>query len=124
MELAIEELDVAIFLGTTRFDKERLDVETFEPPLDYLSTELGTVIRADVLGRTSADEQLGQRLQHLGGAKLSLNSDSQAFPGVFIDHGEHPECPTVAGAIGDEVISPDVILVLGAKLKARAVVEL
>ena len=42
---------------------------------------------------------------------------------MLVDQGEHPNRPAVAGAIGDEVVAPDVILIGWAQPHARSVGE-
>ncbi len=49
--------------------------------------------------------------------------DRQALPAVFIDHRQHPERLAVKGAVGGEVVAPDMATILGSEPHARAIVQ-
>jgi hypothetical protein len=54
----------------------------------------------------------------LHGGKRSSDFDSQAFPREFIDHHQQPDLSSVFKSIGNEVVRPNVILVLGTSADA------
>lgn len=58
----VETLDEGIFPATTRCDVHRFAVPVAQSLLQYVGNELGTVIAAQVVGRTS---QLDQPFQYL-----------------------------------------------------------
>ena len=64
-KLAVEGLVVAVLPRTARCDMEGLHCDPAEPVSDRLGGELAAVIRADVIGCTMADKELGQDLQHI-----------------------------------------------------------
>ena len=68
-------------------------------------------------------EQVSQHRQHIITRQLALNVDGQALPAVLVDHGQHPERLAVMGAIGDEVVTSDMTVVLGPEPHARAVIQ-
>lgn len=49
--------------------------------------------------------------------------DGQALTGELVDDGEHAECLAVMGAIHDEVVGPDVVLVRRSQPDAGPVME-
>jgi hypothetical protein len=57
------------------------------------------------------DEQVSQPLENVLAREPLGNIDRQAFPGELVHDCEHPDRPTIGGAIRDEVIAPDVIAI-------------
>jgi len=47
------------------------------------------------------------------GFQVSVNLDRKAFPGIFIQDGQHPDRPSVTGSFGYKVIAPHMIGSLG-----------
>jgi hypothetical protein len=58
-KLAIERLVVAVLPWTGLLDVEGVDAEPAQPGPDGLGDELLSLVRADVLGRSALDEQIG-----------------------------------------------------------------
>tara|TARA_R110002110_G_scaffold265183_2_gene481054 strand:+ start:1164 stop:1613 length:450 start_codon:yes stop_codon:yes gene_type:complete len=122
-ELAVEALVVAIFPRAARFDVERLHANPAEPVAHGMGGKLRAIIRSYMCWRTMTLEQIGQYRQHIVALELSLDMDRQALPAVFIDHRQHPERLAVMGAVGDEVVAPDMATILGSEPHARAIVQ-
>ncbi len=74
-QLAVKRFDVAVFPGGAGLDKQRLDLQPTQPVFDGPGTELRTIVRAEVLGRPAADEEVAKRLEDLGGAEFTLDPD-------------------------------------------------
>ena len=56
------------------------------PPYE-LGRELWPVVRAQMLGRSVASEELGQNLEHVVGSDLSSHLDRHTLPRVLVEHG-------------------------------------
>jgi hypothetical protein len=54
----------------------------------------------------------------LPGRERSSNFDCQALASEFVDHYQEPNLTAIFGSIGDEVVRPDVIFVLGTSTDA------
>ena len=73
--------------------------------------------------RTSFDEQIGKRCQHVLVVELARDDQRQAFPAGFVDDGQDPELAPVVGASFDEVVCPDMPRILWPQPDAGAVVQ-
>ena len=69
------------------------------------------------------DKQICQHLKDIDRLHLAGDHNRQAFPRVFIDHGQHLQWSTVMCPIRDEVVGPDMIAMLGTTSDAGPVVE-
>jgi hypothetical protein len=69
------------------------------------------------------DEQVKQPIDYILRGNLSLNIDSQAFPGIFVNDIEHPERFSVRRPGHYEIIAPNVILMLWTESDTGAVIE-
>ena len=74
-----------------------------------MGSELGSVVRADVIGWSVLDEQLGNAVEDAFRVQLALDRDRQALSSELIDHGQHAERPAIVGSVHDEVIRPDMV---------------
>ncbi len=119
----VEDFAVSVLPGRPRFDERRLGASGCDPGADLLSNELGTVVRTDELRDTTQDEQIGQSINDIGRVEPSCDADRQGLLGVLIDDIEHPELPTVMGAVFHEVIAPDMVAPFRTEPDAGAVVE-
>ena len=117
-ELRIEALAVAVLPGATRFDERRLRAHGVDPVPNGLCDELRPVVRPNMAGHASQDEQVGQDVDHGGRIQLPVDPDRQALPGELVDHVEHTELPPVVRPALDEVVGPDVVRALGPKTDA------
>ena len=68
-------------------------------------------------------EQLGEQGEYVVRSDAPGDQNRQAFSGVFVDHGQHPEGPAVMGAGQDEVVGPDVVWPAWPETDAGPVVE-
>ena len=55
--------------------------------------------------------------------ELPGDTDGQALAGELVDDAQHPERLSIVGAVGDEVIGPDMVGTLRPQTDARSVVE-
>ena len=122
-ELAVEALVVAVLPRTSGLDVERLNTESGQPSPHELGRGLRAVVRAQMLGRTVASEEIGQDLEHVVGSDLSSHLDCQTLPRVLVDHGQQLQGSTVVGPLTHEVVGPDMILVQRPEPDARAVAQ-
>src|SRR5579872_903969 len=107
-QFAVEAFIVAILPRASGLDKESFDPDPGEPGLDGLGRELAAVVRTNVVGRPTLSEQLCQTMQDVVGPETPGHFDRQAFPGEFVDDGEHAELAPVPRPVLDEIIGPDV----------------
>ena len=108
-EAGIEALTVSVFPWRTRFDVCGLGTHSVDPVPDGLSNELRPVVRSDVGWDTPKNEEICQQINHVGGTELSLHSDCQALPGMFIEDVQRPESLSLIGSTMHEVVAPDMI---------------
>ena len=73
---------------------------------------------ADELGSPSHGKQVTQDFHNLPGGDRSSNLDRQALAREFVDHYQEPNLSSIFGSIGDGVVRPDVIFVLGTSTDA------
>src|ERR1700756_106613 len=59
----------------------------------------------------------------MGAVYPALHMHCQTLPRVFINQVQHAHCPSIVSEGADEVVRPDVILMLGPQPHARAVIE-
>lgn len=109
---AVEALVVAVLPWRARGDVERLHADLPEPGLDGGGDELTAIVRPDMRGRTTLDEQLGQRCQYVFVFELARDDECQALPARLVDNGKDAELASVMGAFLDEVVSPDMPRIL------------
>ena len=122
-KLSVEALAVAIFPGTAWFDVGGLGTHGGNPSPKRQGNELWAVVRPDVCRDTPFDEEIAQRLDDLGGLQRPGHTDSNRFTCELIDNAEHPECLSIVGAVGDEVVGPHMVGALRPQTEARSVVE-
>jgi len=122
-QFAIEAFAVSILPRRSRCDVERLYADVAEPFAQGDGDKLRTVIRSDMLWRTVLHEQFTQRIENITRVEPPLNSDSETLTRILIDHAEHAEDLSIMGAILDEVIRPDMALVLRSEPNTRAIIQ-
>ncbi|CTQ63541.1 hypothetical protein LA5094_06347 [Roseibium album] len=108
-ETGVEALAVSVFPWRTRFDVRGLGTHSVDPVPDGLSNEFRPVVRSDVGWDSPKNEEIYQRVNHVGGIELSLHSDRQALAGMFIQDVQGPERLSIIGSAMHEVITPDMI---------------
>ena len=77
-QLAVEALVVAVLPWTARLDEQRLHTESGQPPSDQFRSELRPIVRAQMLGRTVASEEIGQDLEYVCSRSSRTRRDSCA----------------------------------------------
>jgi hypothetical protein len=71
--------------------------------------ELGAMVRANVGWNAPRDEEIAERLDHIGGFELACDTDRQALAGELVDDAQHPVRPSIVSPISDEVIGPNMV---------------
>ena len=122
-KLGVEALDVAVLPGRPRRDVGRLRTNGRDPCLDGLGDELGAIIRPNMAGNATQDEQVGEDVDHVSALQLASDPDRQALAGELVDHVQHPDLPPIVCSGFHEVVGPDVVRALRTQPDARAVVE-
>ena len=69
------------------------------------------------------DEQVRERLEHVGGAQPPGDNQRETFPRVLIHDRQDLQRPAIMGPLRHEVVRPDVVAVLRPAAEARAVRE-
>ena len=72
-------------------------------------------------GHAPQDEQVREHVDDVDRLELAIDPDGQALVGELVDDAEHAELPPVVGAVLDEVVGPDMVLVLRPQADAGAV---
>ena len=122
-QLAVEAFAIAIFPGASGFDVGGPGANSGNPVSQRNSNELRTVVGAD-MGRDAAqDKQVAERIDDVCSPEVPGYPDGEGFACELIDDAQHPEPPSVVGALRDKVIGPDMIGSLGPKTDTRSVVE-
>ena len=67
--------------------------------------------------------QVGDALEHIVGSQSARDTDRQALARELVDYGQHSQWPAILRSIGNEVIAPDVVRILGSKADAGSVVQ-
>ena len=109
----VEALDIAVLPGASRLDEGRLRADRLDPGPDVLGDELWAVVASDERRGASQDEQVGERVDHVGRVQLPLHLDRQAFPAGLVENVQRPERPAVVSAAMDEVVAPDMVPIRG-----------
>jgi hypothetical protein len=65
-----------------------------------------------VLWRASNGEKISQHANYILGSERTSYFNRQAFTRVLVDHHQKSQFTTVFGSIGNEVIRPDMVLVV------------
>jgi len=94
-----------------------------QPFAPFLGHELRAVVRTDVFRDAVFDHRVGQYIDQAGAVDPAQHMNSKALACVFIDQVEHAHDPSIVGAGADEVIRPDVILMLRSQPHAGSIVE-
>ncbi len=106
-----------------RRDVQRVGAGPLQPPSQRGGGELRAVVRADVLGYSSDEHHLGQKLDHLLGTDAPFHQDRQALPQVLVDQREQAQHAPIVRPRRHEVVASDVVRLLGSKPHTVAVVE-
>lgn len=111
-ELAVEAFIVSILPWASWFDEEGLHADPLKPFAQGQSDKLRTIVGSNVSRHTMLQHCVGDGVEDVTRPQLALHLDGQALAGVLIDEREHPERGSVMRSILDEVIRPDMVLVL------------
>jgi len=114
-QLAVEALNKPVLPRTPRLDVQCRHPHIAQPVSDRFGCKLSTVVRADVLWDTSRCHEPCESLKHIAVAEIPRHINRKALPRMLVDHREHPKAPTVVRSRLDEVVAPDMVLVLGSK---------
>ena len=122
-QACIEAFDVTILPRAARCDEGGFRANGSNPFLHSFSDELGTIVRPNVAGDATQNEEVGQAIDDIDGLQLAADPNHQAFMGKLVDDVQHPVLLPVMGSVFYEVVGPDVIPMLGPKPDARSVIE-
>ena len=122
-QFAIEALVIAVLPGTARLDIERLNANAAEPTPNRPSRELAAIVRANMIGGSMLDKEIGQGLQDVVGLEAPCNRDREALARVFINDRQHSDRLSIMRASGDEVIGPNVMGPVRPEANAGPIVE-
>ena len=122
-EACIEALDVAVLPWRARLDERCLGPDRGDPPTYGFSDELGAIIRPDVGGWSTHDEEIGEHVDDVDRGELATDAYRQALAGVLVQDVQRPEHPSIVCPVMNEVVGPDVVGVLGSQPDTGSVVE-
>jgi len=122
-ELPVETLIVAVFPGTARFDKERLDPDTRQPVANHPGRELGAVVRPDIFRRTMPYKEFGEAAQDIISLQTPLYHNSQTLPAILVNDRQDLYGPSILGPVHHEVIGPDMVSMGRPKTNTGTVVK-
>ena len=120
-ELSVKGLAVAVLPGTSGFDEQGAHLKPGEPLAHALRTELGAIVGAQVIRTAPGNKQVGQCCQHIIRRQFPGRHDREGLSRELIHDREQPEHLPVVRPIGQEVVRPDMVRVLGAEAHARPV---
>jgi hypothetical protein len=93
-------------------------------PLTYLLRgKLGTIVRSDMLRYSPQEKQLIQNFKDIPGCNMPGHPHRQAFSSIFVNDHQYPKGFAISSPCHNEIIAPDVVLVLGAKSYTGTVIE-
>ena len=111
-ELAVEAFIVPVLPWATWLDKEGLHADPFKPFAKGYCDKLWTIVGSDIARHAMLQHCVGDSVQDIARAQLALHFDGQAFSSVLIDQRQHAERTSIMCSILDEVIGPDMVLML------------
>jgi len=83
-----------------------------DPVPDRLCNKLRAIVRSSEGWCAPKNEQITQSIDHICRVQFSLHPDRQTFPAVLVQHVQFPEELSVFGPTVNEVIGPDMVLIL------------
>ena len=96
----------------SRFDVGSLRADGCDPIPNRLCNKLGAIVGAYEGWRATQDEQVGQSVNHICRVQFALHLDRQTFSAVLINDVQRPENLAVICPAVNEVIRPDMVLML------------
>jgi len=115
----VEGLDVGILPGGSWADEEGVGVDRIQPFSDRLRGKLWAVVGANELRHAALNHGAGKQADQIVGGDGPCWMEADAFAGVLIDKAKDLELPTIIGAVEDEIVGPNVALVLRLAPHAR-----
>src|SRR5258706_14289656 len=115
-EAAVERLAIGILPRAAGLDESHLDVLGSQPVAHCACDELGAVVGANEGRRTVSGDQILQNLDDSLAGDVVRGFDVQTLPSEVVDDGQDLERSSIFQLIENEVVAPDMVLSLGAKL--------
>jgi hypothetical protein len=108
--VAVERFDVGVLPGCARLDVAGTGAGVAAPVAECFGDELGSVVAAQVLGRTASllDEAL-EDADGLVGVDRAGRDAGERFAGVLVGDVEDLDWPTISGLVEEEVERPDLV---------------
>jgi len=106
-ELAVETFVGAVLPRLARIDERGFDLLLKSPCQQRGTDEFGAVVGPYVTWCAMQTDEAAQYLDNPAGANRSGHVNGQAFPRVFIDHGQAFELLSVGAGVKHKVIAPD-----------------
>src|SRR5574337_30881 len=113
LEAAVERLAVRVLPGAPGLDVEGRDPRAGQPLLHDGRDELRPVVGAKVHRLAMHAEQRGEQRDHVLGPDASLDQDRVRLSGELIQDRQQLQPSPVLRLIHDEIVAPDMVLVLG-----------
>jgi len=115
-EPAVERLNIAVFPGTAGSDVQSPHARFLQPLLHGLRHKLRAVVAADVGRTTPNSKQVTQQFDNVPASEASRHIQRQTFPRILVDHNQQPDAAAVLQTLAEEVIAPNVVVMLGTLL--------
>jgi hypothetical protein len=109
--------------GAAGLDAGGFGADRGDPRPHGRSHELRAIVGPDVPRHAAQDEQVREQIDDVDRIQPALHPDGQTFSSELVDDVEHAIFSSIARAILDEVVGPDMIRALRPQPDARAVIE-
>lgn len=108
-QLAVEAFAISVFPRAPGFDVGGPGPNGRDPMSKGNRDELRAIFRANVGWNAPRDEEIAERLDHIGSLELACDMDCQALASELVDDAQYPVRASIVSPIGDEVIGPHMV---------------
>lgn len=122
-QAGVKALDEPVLPWAARRDVSGLCSDRTDPFLDCIGEEFRAVVRANVLGHATQDEQIGQDVDDVDRFEPARHANGEAFVGELVDDVEQADFAPVMDALLEKVVGPNVVGALGPQPDARPIVQ-
>lgn len=123
-ESTVEAFIIPIFPRAPRFNKGRVDLQSVQPVFEDLGGKFTAIVRPNISWCSLSDKQITEDIEYVIGFECPLDSDRQAFAGVFINHGQHPDGLSIGQPFSHKIIAPDMVGPVRPETNAGAIVQI
>jgi hypothetical protein len=116
----VERLVMSVLPRTSGLDETNAYSLIFDPFLDLLRNELGTVIALHRPRSSVKFNELLENTNHIDRSEMSRTLDPKSASSELVDDREEAQCLPIRCLIRDEVVAPDVVRILSALWIDRA----